>query len=251
MGTSKTHSIITIGSGDKKQVVSGRGPTINVQGKPTQQGSATGQQCVDLVFVIDTTGSMSNKIDGLIANCARFVQEFGALDLDHRVATVSFGDLTVPGDGIETSPFSSDVQTITQSLRCIVRYSGGGNEGESSLEAIEKALALPFRSNAVKVIILITDEPALQHRLRAGDLITALSLREVLTFVISPPYSYFKEMASRNGGKWYQVAGNTDLDDLLEMFRQTAHQVSQVVSDVYRVGEGSVSSYLRLKPPQT
>ncbi len=236
--------IVSVGSGEQKRVVSG--PTIKVQGKPVQQGAS---RAVDLVFVIDTTGSMSDKIDGLLNTCAKFVDEFAALNLDHRMAIIAFGDLTVPGDKIVAMDFSSKVQVIKQSLQQIPRYSGGGNEGESSLEALDKALALPFRTNAVKVVILITDEPALQRKMRASDMTKRLAQKEFLAFVVSPPLDYFKEMAKKNGGKWYQVAANTDFTDLLEMFQQIAKKVSQVVSDVYKIGEGSVADYLRLKPP--
>lgn len=241
--------IISIGRGSKKQVLSGRGtgPVIKIGGKAVNKSVGGG---VDLAFVIDTTGSMSDKIEGLLATCTRFVDEFAELELDHRVAVVAFGDLTVPGDKIEATAFTNKVEVIKKSLRNVPRYSGGGNEGESSLEAVEKAMALPFRPNIVKVLILITDEPALQHHIRASDMIKRLSKKEFLVFVVSPAIAYYKEMANRNSGKWYQVAADTDFTDLLEMFKRIAKQVSQVVSDVYRIGDGSVATYRRLKAPE-
>ncbi len=205
---------------------------------------------VDLVFVIDTTGSMSDKIDGLLRTCAQFVDEFDSLNLDHRVAIVAFGDLTVPGDNIAATEFTQKVEVTKTSLRNIPRYGGGGNEGESSLEALQKTLRLSFRPDAVKVILLITDEPAHQRQLRAADMIKELVKREFMTFVISPPHSYFKDMARLTGGKWYRVAANTKLTDLLNMFRTIAANVSRTVSDVYQIGDGSVSKYLQLKPPE-
>jgi Mg-chelatase subunit ChlD len=240
-------TLISIGKGDEKRIVADSGPAIKIQGKLVGREGGRG---VDLVFVIDTTGSMSDKIEGLLATCTRFVDEFAALNLDQRVAIVAFGDLTVPGDKIETTAFTGQVEIIKRSLQNIPRYGGGGNEGESSLEALEKALALPFRPNVVKVVILITDEPALQHQIRASDMINRLSTREFLAFVVSPPLAYFQEMANRNGGKWYQVEANTDFTDLLAMFKQMAEKVSQVVSDVYHMGGGSVANYLRIKPPE-
>ena len=69
--------------------------------------------------------------------------------------------------------------------------------------------------------------------------------------MVSPAIAYYQEMAHRNGGKWYQVAADTDFTDLLEMFKQIAKQVSKVVSDVYRIGDGSVAAYRRLKAPET
>jgi Mg-chelatase subunit ChlD len=211
--------------------------------------SATGRG-VDLVFVIDTTGSMSDKIESLLATCSRFADDFNALQLNHRIAIVSFGDLRVPGDKIQNTAFTSNVEITKKSLRNIPRNNGGGNEGESSLEALERALSLPFRPDAVKVIVLITDEPADQHHVRADGMIGRLAERELLTFVASPPYKYFQRMALRNGGKWYKISARTRFDDLLDLFKDLARKVSQVVSDVYQVGDGSVADYLRLKPPE-
>lgn len=247
MRNKKKGTIISVGSGSKKKIVSGTDTVIKIQGKPIKHDSV-GQ--VDLVFVIDTTGSMSNKIDGLLATCIKFVDEFSELNLDHRIAVVAFGDLTVPGDKIVATRFTNKTKVTQESLEHIPRYGGGGNEGESSLEALDKALTLSFRSQAVNVVILITDEPALQHNIRAEDMVERLTRQEILAFVVSPPLAYFKDMAIKNGGKWYKVAVDTDFTDLMDMFKEVANEVSQVVSDVHRLGNGSVSRYLQLSPPE-
>lgn len=235
--------IVSIGSGENKKTISSSTPAIKIEGK-TLLGSSSG---VDLVFVIDTTGSMSNKIEGLLATCERFVDEFAKLDLNHRIAIIAFGDLRVPRDRIEKTEFTSEVDITRKSLRNIPRYGGGGNQGESSLEALEKAIGMPYRTDAVKVIVLITDEPAHQENIRANDMINRLSEGEFLVFVVSPPLKYFKEMAVKNAGKWYKVAANTDFTEILNMFESIAEKVSCIVSDVYTLGDGSVSKYLQLK----
>lgn len=219
---------------------------LEVRPEPIAPG---GERGVDLVFVIDTTGSMSDKIESLLATCSQFADDFNALHLNHRIAIVSFGDLRVQGDRIQNTAFSRNVDVTKKSLRNIPRNSGGGNEGESSLEALERALSLPFRPDAVKAIVLITDEPADQHRLHADDMIGRFTERQMLVFVASPPYKYFQRLALRNGGQWYRISAHTRFDDLLKMFRDLAKKVSQVVFDVYQIGDGSVTDYLRLKPP--
>jgi hypothetical protein len=231
----------------QKQIPAGHDDSLEVRREPI--GTAAGRG-VDLVFVIDTTGSMSDKIEGLLTTCAKFVEDFNTLRLNHRIAIVSFGDLRVPGDKIQNTAFTSSVAVTQKSLRHIPRNGGGGNEGESSLEALERALSMPFRPDAVKVIVLITDEPADQHRLRADDMLGKLVERECLVFVASSPQGYYKKMATFNGGKWYKISAHTNFNDLLNMFKDLSRKVSQVVSDVYQVGDGSVASYLKLKPPE-
>jgi Mg-chelatase subunit ChlD len=229
------------------QITAGSDDALEVRRAPS--GTATGRG-VDLVFVIDTTGSMSDKIESLLATCSRFADDFNALHLNHRIAIVSFGDLRVEGDKIQNTAFTANVEVTKKSLQNIPRNSGGGNEGESSLEALDRALSLPFRPDAVKAIVLITDEPADQHHLRADDMINRLAEREMLVFVASTPHKYFQRMALRNGGKWYKISAHTRFNDLLDLFKDLARKVSQVVFDVYQVGDGSVANYLRLKPPE-
>lgn len=213
---------------------------------------ATRGKSVDLVFVIDTTGSMSDKIKGLLQTAGKFLDRFGKLEMDSRVAIVAFGDLTVRGDKIVATGFTRSLETTKSSLQKIPRYSGGGNRGESALEALQKAMALEFRDGVVKVILLLTDEPALETRnLKVGMVIDQLQASEMLTFVVSTPEKYYKEMADRTGGKWYKISAKTDFTDLLEMFGDIADKVSETVEDVYRVGDGRVADYLRLNPPET
>lgn len=206
---------------------------------------------VDLVFVIDTTGSMSDKIKGLLQTCQKFVERFARLEMDSRIAIVAFGDLNVRNDKIVATSFTSNIHTTKNSLQKIPRYSGGTNYGESSLEALQKAMSLDFRAGVVKVLILITDEPPLQSRnVKAVEVINNLIDGEYLTFVVGTKDKVYKDIASATGGKWYQVSAHTDFTDLLEMFGDIADRVTDTVADVYRLGDGSVSEYLQLNPPK-
>jgi len=238
--------LISVGKADKKQVVRHSGPEIKVQGQIVSTSAARG---IDLVFVIDTTGSMSDKIEGLIATCSRFVDDLANLSLSHRIAVVAFGDLTVPGDDITVSSFTDEVQSVKRTLSTVPRYGGGGNEGESSLEALDRALTLPFRPNVVKVFVLITDDLALQHQISAKSITKRLEQREMLTFVVSPPQDYFQEMAHRTGGVWYPISAGADFSAILDLFKNLATKLSSVAADVYRIGNGSVSKYLQIKAP--
>ncbi len=205
---------------------------------------------VDLAFVIDTTGSMSDKIQGLLQTAQKFVERFARLQMDSRIAIVAFGDLTVKGDKIVATSFTHNLQATKNSLQKIPRFSGGANHGESSLEALQKAMALDFRADAVKVTLLITDEPALQNRnVKAVDVINALVAGEYVAFVVGTSDKYYKEMARATGGKWYKVSAHADFTDLLETFGDIADRVTDTVADVYRLGDGSVANYLRLNPP--
>lgn len=127
-------------------------PTISVAGKPVEP---TQSSTLDLVFVIDSTGSMSDKINALKSMCEHFVDDLAKSSISYRAAIVAFGDLTVSGDKISTTPFTSDVRTIKALLQKLPENSGGGNEGESAFEAIEAAQRLPFQNKCIKVLVLM------------------------------------------------------------------------------------------------
>lgn len=219
-------------------------PEVLLHGQPIRQGS---RKEVDLVFLIDTTGSMSDKINGILSTCADFVQSFGSLNLDHRVAVVGFGDLTVVGDHIVATRFMTSVDLIGQSLLKIPRFSGGGNDGESVFEAVNVALGLQFRDKAVKVFVLITDEPALHTQYSGSSILNRLVAANVMVYVIAPKLDYYVAFADKTGGQWYQITSVADFSKLLETLRAMAKKISTAVDEIHRLAGGSVKEYLRLK----
>ena len=220
------------------------------QNKTSNKQEAKGYP-VDLTFVIDTTGSMSDKIEGLLKTCARFIDEFAALELDGQIGLVAFGDLRVPGDKIQPFEFTADMEITKQRLKNIPRFGGGGNEGESSLEALDSAIKLNYRPNAVKVIVLITDEPAhTTGQITIENISGRFAKQEFLVFVVSPLHEYFMDFAHKNGGRWYKISAETDFTNALEIFRQVAKRIVRVASDVHRLAGGSVSTYLQLTAPK-
>jgi hypothetical protein len=201
----------------------------------------------DLVFVIDTTGSMNDKIDGLIESCETFVDKLARKRIDWVAAVVGFGDLTVEGDRIVATPFSSSADRVKALLRGLPRYSGGGNEGESSLEALQAALDQPgFRRDAVKVVVLITDEPALQRRLRPTTVTGKLRDAGAIAFVMSPKIKYFRSMATETGGQWWNVDSGGDFSRILDVFDKIATKVASTVAAVHKLAGGNVKEYLGL-----
>jgi hypothetical protein len=201
----------------------------------------------DLVFVIDTTGSMNDKIDALIQSCQSFVDKLATRRIDWVAAVVGFGDLTVEGDRIVATPFSSSADRVKALLRGLPRYSGGGNEGESSLEALQAALDQPgYRPDAMKVLVLITDEPALQRQLRPTTMSGRLREAGAMAFVLSPNIKYFRSMATESGGQWWNVNSGGDFSQILAVFDKIATKVASTVAAVHKLAGGNVKEYLGL-----
>ena len=212
-------------------------------------GKDSARARADLIFVIDTTGSMNDKIDGLIESCESFVDKLAAKRIDWVAAVVGFGDLTVEGDRIVVTPFSSSAERVKALLRGLPRYSGGGNEGESSLEALQAALDQPgYRPDAMKVFVLITDEPALQKKLRPATMSGRLREAGAIAFVLSPNIKYFRSMATDTGGQWWNVDSGGDFSQILAVFDKIATKVAATVAAVHKLAGGNVKDYMSLPP---
>lgn len=201
---------------------------------------------VDFVFVIDTTGSMKDKTEGLQRCMEDFVNELAQLKLDWRFSLLPFGDLTIPGDRVVGKlAFVTNAEQARQMIRSAPRFSGGGNSGESSLEAMQAAMAKSYRQGAVKVVTLMTDEPPLTSRRLTPDVITRqLQQGEFICFAASPMNCGFEAMAKENGGQWYPIGSSLNTADLLAFLRRLLKNISRVSNDVHRLGGGSVSRYL-------
>lgn len=205
----------------------------------------------DVCFVFDTTGSMSDKIDGLTRCMSAFVDELASLGLDWRCTCVPFGDLEVPGDRVDAQlPFVATADAARTQLQRLPRFSGGSNSGESSVEALLAGIHKPWREGAVRVIVLLTDEPAHGGSKRSQEMLQRLYEREIICFVASPPQPYFIDWAARNGGQWKQIGAYMDTTQLVRLLRSLVSDVARVVHDVHQLAGGSVRRYLELEAGQ-
>jgi hypothetical protein len=124
----------------------------------------------DVVFVLDVTGSMDPARDGIRDGIEGFAAQLEAHKIDFRIALVAFRDLTNPQDEtinglklmqvlqFKDGPFTTDVTAFKSQVKGLVAR-GGGDDPESSLEAVATACDLKFRKSATKVLLLITDAP--------------------------------------------------------------------------------------------
>jgi Ca-activated chloride channel family protein len=114
------------------------------------------------MFVLDVTESMQPVIDGVRDGIIHFAGELGKQRLDARVGLLAFRDWLInePDELLlfDGQPFTSDYHAFSEAVGRL-RAQGGGDEPESSLDAVVRAAGLPFRPDATKVLVLITDAP--------------------------------------------------------------------------------------------
>ena len=234
--------------------LSAPGPAAPAPARPAAEGTgntASDLQPVDICFVFDTTGSMSDKIKGLTSSLVEFVGELARLSLDWRITAVPFGDLTVEGDKVvDDLPFVSTPKEGQRMLRQLPRFSGGSNVGESSLEAVLAGLAKPYRSDAVIVLVVLTDEPPLESGDLTADFVAdQITAREVICFAAATDHPGYRRWAADNGGQWYQIKPGMNTGDLLGFLRSLVIDLPQVAKAVHDLGGGSVRRYLDRDDP--
>ncbi len=145
---------------------------------------------VDVVFVFDITGSMEDEIEGMVEKSKDFADEISSAGFDYRLSLVTFRDEVVRGD----YGFTTDVSEFKRWLSSL-RASGGGDTPEAALDALMYAMRLPFRRDAQKILILITDAP--YHHRDDGSGLSSYRPKDV------------RKMLSRFGVTIYAVSSDT------------------------------------------
>ncbi len=145
----------------------GREVSLNIDGETREHDltldarSATDPVRLDVLFLIDATGSMSDEIQQLKDNMISVSERIHALP---SAPNVRFG-MTIYRDRGDlfisrTFDFTSDIQAFTDELADVVAE-GGGDYPESLNEGLHSALELPeWRiEETVSLIFLIADAP--------------------------------------------------------------------------------------------
>jgi hypothetical protein len=130
-------------------------PTIGgtrLEVKPGEAGR------LDLIFVIDQTGSMQPVFNQVQRTAKEIFSSIAARFPDHRVAVVAYRDWS-DGDRIfQDFPFTTDEAEFQKDVDTL-KASGGGDTPEAVLEALLRALRMPWRAGVNKQIILMGDAP--------------------------------------------------------------------------------------------
>lgn len=114
---------------------------------------------VDVVFVVDTTGSMIDDIDAVKGDMRRILEHLRRRNPDYRIGVVAYRDIE---DDFLTRTFlflAADDDRIQAAISAITVH-GGDDWREHVYAGINTALdGQPWRSNASQHIILMGDAP--------------------------------------------------------------------------------------------
>ena len=203
---------------------------VTVPEKVTYTETQTGKP-VDIVFILDVSGSMSRAINSMANQIQSFCDSLNARNINWQAAVTIYSDINI-GEPILQHPFRSktEVSTLIQDFTSLTdgsgtdgwRMMGGGDAAESGLEGImQGAMSYTFREGSVREFILLTD--AKVHTQSDGyssytipQVIQALQENHVRLSIVSKingtEQKQLKPMADATGGRYYDIySGNYGL----------------------------------------
>lgn len=199
-----------------------------------QQPKAKG--IVDIVFVIDVSGSMQPCIDALKENIASFIDFLTTRDAnnscpvqDWRARAVGYRDFNFDTVPFIDNPFVRTPAELKAQL-AMMTAEGGGDEPESALDAIYKVTTMsqsekgaaeePFkwryRSSAARVVILFTDASchptmALPEARGGGmsDLINVIQSNRIILNIFAPDMPCYNDLSAAQKSEFEPISYDT------------------------------------------
>ncbi len=197
-------------------------------------GGATAPVAVDVLFLLDATGSMGDEIDQLKTSIDTVAARLSSLDSapDIRFGMTLYRDVD---DTFVTSTFdfTSDVEAFRSALADVVA-DGGGDYPEAVDEGLAESLAAPAwrdPSSTIQLIFLVADAPPQVGRQLQGngypDSILDAVARGIKIFPVASSESddqaeaVFRQLAQATGARFVFLSygaggaatgGNTDID---------------------------------------
>ena len=189
---------------------------------PVREVTAGGTDRVNVVFLIDTTGSMDTYINGVKDRAIEFSGILASKGAVYKLGLIGFGDL-----GEKEKPsvynFTDDVPKFQKQVKNIPR-TYGGDIPESSLDALETGVELlnahKSEEGARNIFILITDAPPNVPTVSGKsveDIRKMLADRGVTTYVVARKDRDSIECydpLTKPGGKYYDL--NDKFFDILD-----------------------------------
>ncbi|MGH9133405.1 MAG: VWA domain-containing protein [Ilumatobacteraceae bacterium] len=197
-------------------------------------GGAVAPVAVDVLFLLDATGSMGDEIDRLKTSIDSVAARLSSLESapDIRFGMTLYRDLE---DTFVTSTFdfTNDVEAFRSALSDVVA-DGGGDYPEALDEGLAESLAAPTwrdPSSTIQLIFLVADAPPQVGRQLQGagypESIVAAVARGIKIFPVASSESddqaeaVFRQLAQATGARFVFLSygaggaatgGNTDID---------------------------------------
>ena len=159
---------------------------------------------IDVVFVIDASGSMQDNIKSVIKHLNEMVDVYKASKIDYALGVTEFW-----------AGKTGNVIKVTQLTRSFTEYKRTLQEirthqDENALDAVVQTVKeLRFRPTSKRHFILVTDEPfTSEEGLKVRDAIAYCREFGVYVNVLGLPLDEHHLLATETGGRWHLIPEN-------------------------------------------
>lgn len=182
---------------------------------------------LDVIFIIDTTGSMEDNVVGVKNYIEHFLKPLEEMKIDVELGLVEFSDRDARKEKVYDP--TDDPDKFRKWLSK-TKFYGGRDLPESGYEAIIVALEeIDYRKSAQRSFVFISDSP--QHdfdydgksRYTLDRIITTLNEQNVSIDVIGLDFLPMKQLAWGTGGQWKPIPGGNLQLDMPESSPQKIH----------------------------
>lgn len=211
----------------------------------------------DVVFVFDTTGSMGDEIAEMQDAVIKFSDAIADGGINYRLGLTEYKDFpvdscgdpedmpykvyTTKGDD-ESKPTLTPDKLEMQGWIKSLTASGGNDTPESILAALAHTVKdQTWRPKANRMAVIITDAPAHKdgnacnkegNTVDGPDGVIAQLRREgVVTHVIGPDDKSLRNIATKTGGKFFQIRKTKSITDILG-------QIAELINCTYLIRSG-------------
>lgn len=202
----------------------------------------------DIVFIVDSTGSMWDEIQNVKNNLEIFSKYLEDRGVGLRMSVIEYRDTTYDGlnstiiHKLNYTPWCNTTEQLKNILSKI-DVDGGGDIPETALDAMGYLLKddeIMFSSGAHKFAILLSDVNSKEdnrHGLTWDKFINKLVENKINTSVITTPYYYseYENMVNKTGGKLADIGS-----DFAKILEELANSIFEVVKDT-KIDETIVS----------
>ncbi|PKM93393.1 MAG: hypothetical protein CVU84_15510 [Firmicutes bacterium HGW-Firmicutes-1] len=187
---------------------------------------------MNIVFIMDTTGSMDSYINGVQEKAIEFSKILKDKGVDFQLGLIGFGDL-LEKEKPKVYKFTNDILKFQKRIRKIPR-NYGGDLPESSLDALETGLKLVHEAKLdpthKTIFILITDAPPHIPTVSGKDILDILGELDaatITTYVVARKDKDSLEAYQpliQSEGKYYSMD-----DSFYDILDNIAYSIAELV----------------------
>ncbi len=196
---------------------------IAANGTPVNRGEAANtavSRPLDLLFLVDTTGSMTNELNALQAALPDLVDHLTTLFARENLhlGLVTYGDQGKQAP-VQMFEFTDDSRLFTETLASLTAV-GGGDYPEDLNEGLYQAVTgMAWRSEANKLLILFGDAPPQAATDPARSFVPAslLAAEQGIRLVVigsdgldAAGEAIFQQIAQTGNGRFYLISDNPE-----------------------------------------